>query len=178
MENTAPSRQAADIVAVAEVVLECTRRGAMERERPSFGLSRSQSALLAVIDGQRTLGDCARENSDINLTRMPRDAARLVAFGLAKVLRGELPQSLMVEAMNLTQRIPLDRLVPLEPERTAVKVEPRVAPTRPGRPPTLPDSEESVEVETPRRRAFNWPVLVVLLVLMVAAVSLHLMQRG
>lgn len=112
-----------------EVVLELTRRGREELERPRFGLGGNQRRLLAQLDGIRSLDDCAAAEPRLQQQRLARDAARLVAFGLARHARGELPQELLVAAMNLTARIPLDQLLPLEPERTVMPMMPRVAPS-------------------------------------------------
>lgn len=115
------------------VVLEATRRGREEIERPRFGLGGNQRRLLARLDGQRSLDDCAAVEPPLQQPRLARDAARLVAFGLARQVRGELPQQLIVAAMNLTARIPLDQLTPLESERTVMPMVPRVAPSPNGR---------------------------------------------
>lgn len=108
------------------VVLELTKRGQAELEKSMFGLSGNQRRLLASIDGQRTLRECAELEPALQHDRLARDAARLVAFGLGKQVRGELPQDLLVSAMNLTARIPLSALAPLEPERTVHPMMPRV----------------------------------------------------
>lgn len=123
--DTAPAVDA--VGSTFDVVMEITRRGAAEIDKPAFGLSRNQRLLLQTIDGARSLRDCLAISAALDVKRLPRDAARLVAFGLAKIIGGELPQALIVEAMNLTQRIPLDRLRPLAPERHAVPMQPRVA---------------------------------------------------
>lgn len=137
----------------AAVVLEMTRRGREELERPRFGLRGHQRLLLEQCDGRRSLRDCADADPRLQPVRLVRDAARLVAFGLARQVRGELPPELMTEAMNLTARIPLDRLPPLEPERTVGPMLPRVATTRgPHTPPNR--QEQPAEPDKPR-----WPLL-------------------
>lgn len=143
------------------VVLEPTRRGREELERPRFGLGGNQRRLLAVLDGHRSLDECALAEPRLQQPRLARDAARLLAFGLARQVRGELPQDLVVQAMNLTARIPLDRLPPLEPERTVMPMAPRVAPS--------PHSRAQPREEPVRRTARRWPIA--LLLLLIAAVA-------
>jgi hypothetical protein len=135
------------------VVLELTRRGREELEQPRFGLHAHQRRLLEQCDGRRSLRDCADADPRLQPVRLARDAARLVAFGLARQVRGELPAELMVEAMNLTARIPLDRLAPLEPERTVSPMLPRVATTR-GRHTPIREEQTPAEPERPR-----WPIV-------------------
>jgi len=137
----------------AAVVLELTRRGREETEQPRFGLHAHQRRLLAQLDGQRSLADCADADARLQPVRLARDAARLVAFGLARQVRGELPPELMVEAMDLTARIPLDKLPPLEPERTVSPMLPRVATTR-SRHTAVREEEMPEALEKPR-----WPIL-------------------
>jgi hypothetical protein len=151
----------------AAVVLEPTRRGREELEQPRFGLHGHQRRLLAQCDGRRSLHECAEADPRLQPVRLARDAARLVAFGLARQIDGELPPELMVEAMNLTARIPLDRLPPLEPERTVSPMLPRVATTR-GRQPAARVEPEPAQPERPR-----WPVvwLAALVALAVAAIG-------
>jgi hypothetical protein len=152
----------------AAVVLELTRRGREELEQRRFGLHAHQRRLLEQCDGRRSLGDCAEADARLQPVRLARDAARLVAFGLARAVRGELPTELMVEAMELTARIPLDALPPLEPERTVSPMQPRVATTRGG---SMPPREEVIpaEAEGPR-----WPIvwMAAMVVLAVAAIGL------
>ena len=151
----------------AVVVLELTRRGREELEQPRFGLHGHQRRLLEQCDGRRSLGDCAEADARLQPVRLARDAARLVAFGLARQVRGELPPELMVEAMNLTARIPLDRLPPLEPERTVSPMQPRVATTR-GHQAPVREAETPAEPERPR-----WPI-----VWLAAAVALAVAAIG
>lgn len=153
--------------AAAGVVLELTRRGREELDHPRFGLHAHQRRLLEQCDGRRSLRDCADAEPRLQPIRLARDAARLVAFGLARQVRGELPAQLMVEAMNLTARIPLDRLLPLEPDRTVGPMQPRVATTRgPGTP--ARDVQAPTEPERPR-----WPIfwLAALMALAMAAIG-------
>ncbi len=147
------SPQPGEAAALSEAVLEPTRRGREELEQPRFGLHGHQRRLLEQLDGQRSLVDCADADPRLQPVRLARDAARLVAFGLARQVRGELPPDLIVAAMNLTARIPLDRLPPLEPERTVSPMVPRVATTR-GRQATAEDEPAPSEPEKPR-----WPIV-------------------
>ncbi len=149
------------------VVLESTRRGRQELEEPRFGLHAHQRRLLAQFDGRRSLRDCAEADPRLQPVRLARDAARLVAFGLARQVEGELPPELMIEAMNLTARIPLDRLPPLEPERTVSPMLPRVATTR-GR--YTPVRDEQTPAAPDKAR---WPIvwLVALVAVAVAAIG-------
>ena len=148
-----------------DVVLEPTRRGREERERPRFGLGGNQRRLLQQLDGFRSLDECAAAEPSLQRQRLARDAARLVAFGLAKQVRGELPQELLVEAMNLTARIPLDQIQPLEAERTVIPMLPRVAPS--------PNSRLQPEESPPTNTSRRWPIglLAVLLAAAIAAIA-------
>lgn len=93
------------------VVLERTRRGEDELARPLFGLGASRLRLLAAIDGRSSLDALAAADAQLVRQRLVRDAARLVAFGLARQVRGELPREYLVAAMNLTVRIPRPALL-------------------------------------------------------------------
>lgn len=148
------------------VVLEPTRRGVEELERPRFGLGANQRRILAQLDGQRTLDDCMAADPRIQAVRLGKDAARLVAFGLARQVRGELPQELLVAAMNLTARIPLDQLLPLEPERTVMPMTPRVGHTLSGRAPVVEAPVEASPSDKPRIRI---AVLLLILAALIAA---------
>jgi hypothetical protein len=151
----------ADRAAGTDVVLEATRRGREEIERRRFPLREHQRRLLGQLDGHRSLADCADADPRLQPVRLLRDAARLVAFGLARQVHGELPPQLMVEAMDLTARIPLDQLPPLEPERTvSPTMSPRVAPS-PSR--HAPAHEEP----PPQAEGLHWSVA--LLAVMLAA---------
>ncbi len=163
----AAGRQSRGGVAPAAVVLEPTRRGREEIGQPRFGLHGHQRRLLAQLDGRRSLGDCADAEPRLQPVRLARDAARLVAFGLARQVRGELPPELMVEAMDLTARIPLDKLPPLEPERTVSPMLPRVATTRSR---YVPSRVEAPPAQPERPR---WPIvwLAALVALAVAAIG-------
>jgi len=153
----------------AAVVLELTRRGREELERRRFSLHAHQRRLLEQCDGHRSLSDCAEADARLQPVRLARDAARLVAFGLARAVRGELPAELMVEAMELTARIPLDALPPLEPERTVSPMQPRVATTRGGHLPAVREETTPAEAERPR-----WPIvwMAAMVALAVAAIGL------
>ncbi|MCX8114257.1 MAG: hypothetical protein N3D71_04210 [Burkholderiaceae bacterium] len=102
-----PSAASADPL---DVALERTRRGQAELEKPQLNLSGPQRRLLAAFNGARTLREILAADPGVDAIRAPRNAARLVAFGLAKEVRGQLPQQLVVSALNLTMRIPLDAL--------------------------------------------------------------------
>ena len=103
-----------------DVALERTRRGQAELEKPQFNLSGPQRRLLAALNGARTLREILAVDPGVDATRAPRNAARLVAFGLAKEVRGRLPQQLVVSALNLTMRIPLEALrMPAQQQESA-----------------------------------------------------------
>lgn len=155
------------------VVLELSKRGREELERPRFGLHGHQRRLLEQVDGRRALSDCADADPRLQPARLARDAARLVAFGLARPVRGELPPELMAQAMNLTARIPIESLPPLEPERTVSPMQPRVATTRGRHSQTSrhsPPGEDRPPAEPERPR---WPVvwLAALVALAVGAIG-------
>lgn len=103
----APSEASADPL---DVALERTRRGQNELEKPQLNLSRPQRRLLAALNGARTLREILAVDPGVDAIRAPRNAARLVAFGLAKEVRGRLPQRLVVSALNLTMRVPVEAL--------------------------------------------------------------------
>lgn len=109
-----------------DVALERTRRGQAELEKPQLNLSGPQRRLLAALNGARTLREILAVDPGVDATRAPRNAARLVAFGLAKEVRGQLPQQLVVSALNLTMRVPLDalRMQALQQEAAAVRAPP------------------------------------------------------
>lgn len=121
------AREAADPL---EVALERTRRGLAELEKPQLNLSGPQRRLLAALDGTRSLREILAVDPGIDALRAPRNAARLVAFGLAKEVRGRLPQHLVVSALNLTMRVPLDALR-IQMQQQEVSAEP--APASPAR---------------------------------------------
>lgn len=102
-----PSQASADPL---DVALERTRRGQAELEQPHLNLSGPQRRLLAAFNGARTLREILAADPGVDAIRAPRNAARLIAFGLAKETRGKLPQQLVVSALNLTMRIPLEAL--------------------------------------------------------------------
>ena len=161
-----PRAPVADRAAGTDVVLALTRRGREEIERRRFPLRDHQRRMLEQLDGHRSLADCADADPRLQPVRLLRDAARLVAFGLARPVHGELPPQLMVEAMDLTARIPLDQLPPLEPERTvSPTMSPRVAlpPTR-----QAPTHEEPA----PQAERLHWSIalLAVMLAIAVAAI--------
>ncbi len=141
-----------------DVALERTRRGQAELEKPQLNLSGPQRRLLAALNGARTLREILAVDPGVDAVRVPRNAARLVAFGLAKEVRGQLPQQLVVSALNLTMRVPVEalRLQLQQQEATAARALP-----------------------SPARRAWQrWrrPLLVVLVA--AAGMSLLLSHRG
>ena len=89
-----------------DVVLGPTARGEEELQRHLFPLSPAQRDLLAALDGRRSLRQLVVKHPALHTPRLARDAARLLAFGLVRQLRGELPRDLVVSAMNLTMRVP------------------------------------------------------------------------
>jgi hypothetical protein len=90
------------------VVLGRTPRGEAELGRPLFPLSTTQRTLLQALDGQCSLRELTAAHPTLASVRLSRDAARLLAFGLVKQLRGELPRDIVVASMNLTMRVPAD----------------------------------------------------------------------
>lgn len=102
----APAPAPSTIDLALEVVLERTRRGDEELIRHRFGLGAARWQLLAAIDGVRALGVLTQPGAYPGASRLVSDAARLVAFGLCRSVRGELPRSFMIAAMNLTMRLP------------------------------------------------------------------------
>jgi hypothetical protein len=90
------------------VVLGRTPRGEAELGRPLFPLSATQRKLLQALDGQRSLRELTALHPTLASVRLSRDAARLLAFGLVKQLRGELPREIVVASMNLTMRVPAE----------------------------------------------------------------------
>lgn len=162
-----PRAPVADRAAGTDVVLELTRRGREEIERRRFPLRDHQRRLLERIDGHCSLAACADADPRLQPVRLLRDAARLVAFGLARQAHGELPPQLIIEAMDLTARIPLDRLPPLEPERTvSPTMSPRVAP-----PPSrhAPARDEP----PPGAERLHWSVALLAVMLAVAVATIR-----
>lgn len=101
-----PARPPGTIEQALEVVLGRTRRGEEELIQHRFNLGAARRQLLGAVDGVRTLGQLTQPDAAPNAQRLVSDAARLVAFGLCRSVRGELPQRFMVAAMNLTLRVP------------------------------------------------------------------------
>lgn len=95
------------------VVLERTPRGEAELARPMFPLSVAQRVLLQSIDAAGSLRELAERTPTLASASLTRDAARLLAFGLVRQLRGELPREAVVSAMNLTMRVPAQAFSPL-----------------------------------------------------------------
>lgn len=89
-----------------DVVLARSSRGEDELRRPIIPLSRAQLHILASIDGAYSLHELVRLHPELKSHRLSRDCARLLAFGVVKTVRGELPRDLVVQAMNLTVRVP------------------------------------------------------------------------
>ena len=101
-----PVRPPGTIEHALGVVLGRTRRGSEELIQHRFNLGTARRQLLGAVDGVRTLGELTQPDAAPNAQRLVSDAARLVAFGLCRSVRGELPQRFMVAAMNLTLRLP------------------------------------------------------------------------
>ncbi len=93
-----------------DVVLVRTPRGEDEIRRPIIPLSKVQQDILMAIDGVHSLHELVRLRPELKSHRLSRDCARLLAFGVVKTVRGELPQALVVQAMNLTIRVPAEAL--------------------------------------------------------------------
>ncbi len=89
-----------------DVVLVRTLRGEDEIRRPIIPLSKVQQDILMAVDGVHSLHELVRLRPELKSHRLSRDCARLLAFGVVKAVRGELPQALVVQAMNLTVRLP------------------------------------------------------------------------
>jgi len=102
------------------VVLVRTLRGEDEIRRPIIPLSKVQQDILMAVDGVHSLHELVRLRPALKSHRLSRDCARLLAFGVVKAVHGELPQPLVVQAMNLTVRLPVDAL---RPRRAADVVE-------------------------------------------------------
>lgn len=107
-----PKKRAAPatISQALDVVLERTRRGDEELAQARLGLGAARRALLSTIDGQRTLAEAAPGRTDQD--QLAADAARLVAFGLVRQVRHELPRRFMLAAMNLTLHVPRAAVLP------------------------------------------------------------------
>jgi hypothetical protein len=99
------------------VVLGRTPRGDNETQRPLFPLSQAQRDLLGALDGRRSLLQLTTAKPTLRSARLARDAARLLAFGLVKQLRGELPRDIVVSSMNLTMRVPISAFRSLAPDQ-------------------------------------------------------------
>lgn len=93
---------------IGHVVLGRTPRGDAEMQRALFPLSAAQRDLLNALDGRRSLRQLVVTQPALQSARLARDAARLLAFGLVKQLRGELPRDVVVSSMNLTMRVPAE----------------------------------------------------------------------
>jgi hypothetical protein len=91
---------------IGHVVLGRTPRGDAEVQRALFPLSAAQRDLLNALDGRRSLRQLVLTQPTLQTARLARDAARLLAFGLVRQLRGELPRDVVVSSMNLTMRLP------------------------------------------------------------------------
>lgn len=97
------------------VVLQRTPRGEDEIRRPLMPLNRAQQDLLVNLDGKRSLRLLVAQMPQLASARLSRDAARLLAFGLVRQVQGELPRALVVEAMNLTMKLPAAAFAALAP---------------------------------------------------------------
>ncbi|MCU0952801.1 MAG: hypothetical protein MUC68_17620 [Burkholderiaceae bacterium] len=113
------------------VVLVRTPRGEDEIRRPLMPLNRAQQDLLVNLDGKRSLRLLVAQHPSLSSARLSRDAARLLAFGLVRQVQGELPRALVVDAMNLTMRLPaaaFAALAPVLPEPPAAEPRARAHP--------------------------------------------------
>lgn len=135
------------------VVLARTPRGDEEVSRHLMPLTRAQRALLLALDGELSLAQAVAQQPDLRTARLSREAARLLAFGLVKQVRGELPRQLIVEAMNLTIRVPLSTFAPREAAPAHAAPAPRA---------------------TPRREVGAWPVQAIALAAIFALAALWL----
>jgi hypothetical protein len=106
---------------IGHVVLGRTPRGDAETQRALFPLSAAQRDLLTALDGQRSLRQLVVTQPALQSARLARDAARLLAFGLVKQLRGELPRDVVVSSMNLTMRMPAEAFRHLQQNEAAAK---------------------------------------------------------
>ena len=113
---------------IGHVVLGRTPRGDVEVERALFPLSAAQRDLLLALDGRRSLRQLVVTMPALQSARLARDAARLLAFGLVKQLRGELPRDVVVASMNLTMRLPADAFRHLARSAEGASATPAIAP--------------------------------------------------
>jgi hypothetical protein len=120
---------------IGHVVLGRTPRGDSETQHALFPLSQAQRDLLLSLDGRRSLRQLVATQPTLQSARLARDAARLLAFGLVKQLRGELPREVVVSSMNLTMRLPADafRHLAARSQRAAAPAEPATPPAQPTR---------------------------------------------
>jgi len=126
-----PTNAADPLKSAWDVVLARTTRGDNESGRPFFPLSRAQRQIMLAIDARSSLRELVQQHPDLHSDRLLRDAARLLAFGLVKQLHGEFPQQLVVDAINLTNAIPVDAFPTLVAARAeAADEERRMARTR------------------------------------------------
>lgn len=93
-----------------DVVLERTRWGDDELAQSRLSLGDTQRQLLSALDGQRTLTEAVPTRADAD--QLAGDAARLVAFGLVRQVRHELPRRFMVAAINMKVRAPSTAVSP------------------------------------------------------------------
>jgi hypothetical protein len=137
------------------VVLARTPRGDDEVSRHLMPLTRAQRSLLLATDGELSLKQVVAQQPELRTARLSREAARLLAFGLVKQVRGELPRQLIVEAMNLTIRVPLSTFTPREAQGAPVHPAPAPHPT-------------------PRRETGAWPVQAIALAAVFALAAIWL----
>jgi hypothetical protein len=95
-----------------DVVLARTPRGEDELRKPLLPLTPPQQEILLMLDGESSLRELAALRSSLRSARLSRDAARLLAFGLVRQVRGEFPRDLVVSAMNLTMKLPVGAFRP------------------------------------------------------------------
>lgn len=115
------------------VVLERSPRGDDAHRLSLLPLTASQRTLLQALDGEHSLRQLVERTPALGSKRLTRDAARLLAFGLVRQVHGELPQHLVVDAMNLTLHVPAAAFAP--PAAAAPEADDEQAAPRAPRPP-------------------------------------------
>lgn len=102
-----------------QVVLARTPQGEDPQRLALLPLTTPQRALLQALDGGSTLRQLVAHAPALGSKRLTHDAARLLAFGLVRQVQGSLPQRLVIEAMNLTLRVPAAAFLPKPPPPAA-----------------------------------------------------------
>lgn len=152
-----------------DVVLARTPRGEDELRKPLLPLTPAQQEILLMLDGESSLRELAGLRSSLRSARLSRDAARLLAFGLVRQVRGEFPRDLVVSAMNLTMKLPAGAFRPQA--RTAST---GAAPSSGGRAAeeATPERHASVRASRPGR-GLRWLPLAAFLLLTALAVAAY-----